>query len=130
MIRRRPCSVLAAALALTSLAGCSLFTLKEPYPRWRASVLYRSRDGRVVALPATVEVNGPRGEIVLTNFTFVERGFVIPDLAIFERVGANGATRIDIDGAEDGATYRFRDDLDSDGPGGIIVVRYGRRRGT
>lgn len=109
-------------------SGCGLFTIKEPYERWNATVSYLAdEDEAVVAEPARIEVHGPRGELRINNSTRVERGFKIEDLGIAVRIDHNRSLRIAITGAQDGETYRFTDDLHRGGPAGVIVVDYVRQ---
>ena len=115
------------AVGLTSSA-CGLFTIKEPYERWNATVSYLAdNDESIVAEPARIEVNGPRGELRINNSTRVERGFKIEDLGIAVRIDHNRSLRIGITGVQDGETYRFTDDLNRGGPSGVIVVDYVRQ---
>ena len=123
-------AVRVAALALAvgvSSSGCGLFTIEEPYERWKVTVSYLADGTSIVAEPARIDVHGPRGELRINNSTRQERGFKIADLGIAERIDHNRSRRIAITGAQDGETYRFTDDLNRGGPSGVIVVDYVRQ---
>jgi cupredoxin-like protein len=127
---RRRVRIAALAVVVGLLAsGCGLFTVKEPYERWKETVSYidEGEGEGVVAQPARLEVHGPRGELRVANSTRTERGFKISDLGIAVRIDHNRTTRITITGAQDGETYRFIDDLNRSGPRGVIVVDYVRQ---
>lgn len=120
--------VVAAALAAVALgSGCGLFTLKEPYERWHVRVSYVEEDDRVVSSPGSLEVHGPRGEILVTNSTEQTRGFKIDGLGVAAEIEENESARLQITGAQDGETYRFGDHLNGRGPRGTLVVRYVRQ---
>lgn len=118
----RPLGVLLAAACLVT-SSCAF--LRDPQEPWQASVHYQLRGPGAVSVPDRIQVDGSFGYIELTNETFVRRGFAIDELAVYEQVRPDSGTRVTVDEAEDGKTYRFYDHLHpEDGPRGTIVVRY------
>lgn len=79
----------AVAVVLLLSTSCGLFTVKEPYERWRITLTYKEEDRRVLATPDSFEVHGPRGEILVHNSTEAKRGFKIEGLG----VAAGSSTR-------------------------------------
>lgn len=115
---------LAVLLAVLSLAFVSCSALRDPREPWEASVQFQERDGKAVAVPDRVRVEGPYGFLEVTNFTHVRRGFAIDELAVYEEIKGDSGTRITVREARDGRSYRFYDHLNPDGPRGQLVVRY------
>ena len=128
-MNRHRARFVAAALALV-VAGsaCGLFTIKEPFERWKITISYVAQDdGGVLAEPERIEVHGPRGEIRVNNSTRVDRGFKVEDLGIAAEIDKTNSVRLTVSGVEDGKTYRFLDHLNRNGPRGQLVVDYIRQ---
>lgn len=117
----------AAVVVLLSTAACGLFTVKEPYARWKISLSYTEEGRRVVASPDRFEVHGPRGEILVHNSTEAKRGFKIQGLGVAAEIEDDESARISVAGVQDGETYTFLDHLNARGPRGKIVVDYVRQ---
>lgn len=117
----------AVAVVLLLSTSCGLFTVKEPYERWRITLTYKEEDRRVVATPDSFEVHGPRGEILVHNSTEAKRGFKIEGLGVAAEIEDDESARLSVTGAQDGETYTFVDHLNARGPRGKIVVNYVRQ---
>lgn len=117
----------AAIVIALATSGCGLFTLREPYERWDARVNYVKQGEVVLLAPETLEVDGPRGAILVTNTTDTTRGFRIEGLGVAVEVDRSESQRVQVTGVQDGETYRFGDHLHSGEPSGRLVVNYVRR---